>query len=74
MSRRLAHLSVLMSLAFVLTLCVGASALAQGGLALSGNFYRQEFNLPQGAVLSSPDIYVVVFNNSNAPLPFECKP
>ena len=67
MARRLAHLSVLISLVFLLTLCVGASALAQGGLALSGNFYRQEFNLPQGASLSSPDIYVVVFNNSNGP-------
>ena len=36
-----------------------------GGLALSGTFYRQDFKMPQGSSLSSPDIYVVIFNNSN---------
>jgi hypothetical protein len=35
-----------------------------GGLAMSGSFYRQEFEIPQGTSLSAPDVYVVVFNNS----------
>jgi hypothetical protein len=34
-----------------------------GGLAMSGSFYRQEFEIPQGTSLSAPDVYVVVFNN-----------
>ena len=37
---------------------------AQGGFALSGSFYAQDFELPQGSSLSAPDVYVVVFNNS----------
>lgn len=39
---------------------------AQGGIAISGNFYRQEFRLPQGTTLKSPDVYIVVFNNSDS--------
>lgn len=41
---------------------------AQGGLALSGSFYRQEFKLPQGTSLETPDVYVVVFNNTGSDL------
>lgn len=36
-----------------------------GGLAISGSFYRQEFEIPQGTSLSTPDIYVVVLNNGS---------
>jgi type 1 fimbria pilin len=36
-----------------------------GGLAMSGSFYRQEFEIPQGTSLSTPDVYVIVFNNSD---------
>ena len=36
-----------------------------GGLAMSGSFYRQQFELPQGVNISSPDIYVVIFNNAD---------
>jgi type 1 fimbria pilin len=36
-----------------------------GGLAMSGSFYRQDFKIPQGTSLSTPDVYVVVFNNGN---------
>ena len=36
-----------------------------GGLAMSGSFYRQELEMPLGTSLNTPDIYVVVFNNSN---------
>jgi hypothetical protein len=40
-----------------------ASAVAQGGLALSGSFHGQNFVIPQGASASGPSIDVVVFNN-----------
>jgi type 1 fimbria pilin len=36
-----------------------------GGLAMSGSFYRQNFEIPVGTTLNTPDIYVVVFNNSS---------
>ncbi len=36
-----------------------------GGLALSGNFSRQDFETPQGTTLNTPDVYVTVFNNSD---------
>jgi type 1 fimbria pilin len=36
-----------------------------GGFAMSGSFYRQDFEIPVGTTLSTPDIYVVVFNNSD---------
>ncbi len=36
-----------------------------GGLAMSGSFYRQEFEIPLGTNLSAPDVYVIVFNNGN---------
>ena len=36
-----------------------------GGLAMSGSFYRQQFELPQGVNISSPDISVVIFNNAD---------
>ncbi len=38
---------------------------AQGGFAMSGSFYSQKLELPQGTSLRTPDIYVVVFNNSD---------
>ncbi|OGN95341.1 MAG: hypothetical protein A2Y89_02270 [Chloroflexi bacterium RBG_13_51_18] len=37
---------------------------AQGGFAMSGSFYAQKLELPQGTILRTPDIYVVIFNNS----------
>jgi hypothetical protein len=42
-----------------------APALAQGGFALSGSFYTQAFEMPQGSRLSAPDVYVVVFNHTD---------
>ena len=36
-----------------------------GGLAMSGSFYRQRLELPQGVNISSPGIYVVIFNNAD---------
>jgi len=32
---------------------------------MSGSFYRQQFELPQGVNISSPDISVVIFNNAD---------
>ena len=34
-----------------------------GGMAMSGSFYRQAFEIPQGTSINTPDVYVVVFNN-----------
>ncbi len=60
--RWLAPITVIIGLA---NLIVVSPAWAEGGLALSGNFYRQNFEIPQGASASGPDIYVVVFNQSD---------
>ncbi|MBN1191822.1 MAG: hypothetical protein JXA46_18870 [Dehalococcoidales bacterium] len=38
--------------------------LSDGGIAMSGSFYQQNFRIPQGSSISGPDVYVVVFNNS----------
>jgi hypothetical protein len=35
------------------------------GLAISGNFYRQHFQLLPGETLRTPDIYLVVFNHED---------
>lgn len=50
----------------ILSLVVAPAVSAQGGLALSGSFYRQDFKVPQGTSIESPDVYVVVFNNSSS--------
>lgn len=42
-----------------------APALADGGIAMSGSFYQQAFEIPQGSSISGPDVYVVVFNNGS---------
>ncbi len=47
------------------TVIYAAPVQAQGGFAMSGSFYSQKLELPQGAKIHTPDIYVVVFNNSN---------
>jgi hypothetical protein len=36
---------------------------AEGGIAISGSFYRQHFQLTPGESISNPDINIVVFNN-----------
>lgn len=64
-ARQIAPLIVLLLL---VSLFVAIPAQAQGGLALSGSFYRQNFEIPQGSSVSGPDIYVVVFNNTAAEL------
>ncbi len=58
---RLLALAILIvtSLGFAFTIPVKA----QGGIAMSGNFYAQHFELIPGQSVSTPDIYIVVFNN-----------
>jgi hypothetical protein len=53
-----------LSLLLMASLFLAPPAFA-GGLALSGNFSRQDFETPQGTTLNTPDVYVTVFNNSN---------
>lgn len=53
---------------FLAVLCLPLPVNAQGGIAVSGSFYRQDFVLPQGASISGPSIDVVVFNNGSEPL------
>ena len=53
----------LAALALLSAALFAPTALAEGGFAISGNFYRQVLELPQGASFSSPDVSVVVFNN-----------
>ncbi|MCJ7654376.1 MAG: hypothetical protein MUO97_03585 [Dehalococcoidia bacterium] len=54
----------LLSLLIMASLLMAPPAFA-GGLAMSGSFYRQEFEIPQGTTLNTPDVYVVVFNNGD---------
>jgi hypothetical protein len=44
---------------------LAARPVKAGGLAMSGSFYRQDFEIPQGINFSTPDVYVVVFNNGS---------
>lgn len=47
-------------------LALAPSAHAQGGgLAMSGSFYRQSFEIPQGSSVNAPSIYVIVFNQGS---------
>jgi hypothetical protein len=54
----------LLSLLLMASLFPAPPAFA-GGLAMSGSFYRQEFEIPQGTSLNTPDVYVTVFNNGD---------
>lgn len=40
-------------------------AQAGGGIAMSGTFYSQDFEIPQGVEVSNESIYVVLFNESD---------
>jgi hypothetical protein len=60
--------AVLIPLVLLASLFIPALAEAQGGIAISGSFYRQPLEIPQGCSVSGPSIYVVVFNNGNEEL------
>ncbi len=62
------RIAPLIAFLFIASLFLAPPAQAQGGFALSGSFYRQNFEIPQGSSVSGPDIYVVVFNNTAAEL------
>ena len=59
------RLAPLIPLLLLVSLFMAAPAQAEGGMALSGSFYRQAFEIPQGSSVSAPGIYVVVFNNGD---------
>ena len=59
---RAAPLSLVLLLAALL---LPSPVQAQGGLAISGSFYRQTLEIPQGSSVGGPSIYVVVFNNAS---------
>lgn len=52
--------------ALVAAMALAPAAHAQGGgLAMSGSFYRQSFEIPQGSSVNAPSIYVIVFNQGS---------
>ncbi|MDO8717045.1 MAG: hypothetical protein Q7J73_09635 [Dehalococcoidales bacterium] len=59
--------SFVVAFVLIVSLVNAAPVLADGGIAMSGSFYQQAFEIPQGSSVSGPDIYVVVFNNSSDP-------
>ena len=62
------QLAALIPIVMVLGLLLPAPVHAEGGIAISGNFYCQHFRLFPGESLNSPDIYVMAFNNSDIPM------
>ncbi len=58
----------LLAILLVISMFYAIPVKAQGGFALSGSFYRQSFEIPQGSSVSGPSIYVVVFNHSDEEL------
>lgn len=63
--RRIVYLLPLIALFILMHPPLAGPVEAQGGVALSGGFYRQNFEIPQGESVSAPSINVVVFNNSD---------
>ena len=59
--------SVAIFIILALILFMPAPVLAQG-MGLSGNFYRQHFELCPGETLPAGDAYVVVSNPGDSPL------
>ena len=55
----------LIPLLLLVCLFVASPAQAAGGLAMSGSFYNQDFEIPQGSSVSAPSVYVVVFNQGD---------
>ncbi|MDO8473613.1 MAG: hypothetical protein Q7T05_07345 [Dehalococcoidia bacterium] len=54
------------ALALILaSLLAPSQAGAQGGIGMSGSFYQQAFQIPQGSSIGGPSIDVVVFNTGS---------
>jgi len=66
-SRRIVF-SLLTALFLLTFFLVAAPVEADGGIAMSGSFYQQAFEIPQGSSVGGPDVNVVVFNNSGEQL------
>ena len=64
MRRLIRYLPIALILATLLGLHSPLLVKAQG-VAISGTFYRQNFRLVPGETVSTPDIYVVVFNHDD---------
>ena len=65
LKREAIRLAPLIPLLLLISMFMAAPAQAQGGLAISGSFYRQAFEIPQGSSVSAPSVYVVVFNQGD---------
>ncbi|MBC7259675.1 MAG: hypothetical protein H5T65_10545 [Chloroflexi bacterium] len=70
MGNRLRHANRRKQVAAALLILIAGMLLApaagaQGGLAMSGSFYRQSFEIPQGSSVNAPSIYVIVFNQGS---------
>lgn len=63
---RVRYLTLLLVLFPLLIIFFPSAPVYAQGIALSGSFYRQEFELPQGSKLSAPGVYVVAFNNGTS--------
>ncbi|HJX12921.1 MAG TPA: hypothetical protein VJ377_05270 [Dehalococcoidales bacterium] len=62
LTKKVILITGLMALA---ALSLAAPARAAGGFAMSGSFYAQKFEMTQGSSLRAPNVYVVVFNNTD---------
>lgn len=62
---------LLFLLILVAAVLPGTMANAQSGIAMVGTFYAQVFEIPPGAEVSAPSIYVVVFNHGEDESRFE---
>jgi len=67
-TRRTEFCALLFLLVLLFSMAAPFAAYAGGGLAMSGSFYRQEFEIPQGTSIQSPSVFVVVFNNGTEEL------
>jgi len=57
-----------MTLGVLVLLCgllLPVAAQAEGGIAISGSFSQQDFRIPPGSSVHSPNVDVVVFNNGS---------
>jgi hypothetical protein len=52
-------------------ICVCPVNADEGGIAMSGSFSSQTFEIPQGSSLSAPSVDIVVFNNRNEATSFQ---
>lgn len=64
----------LLSLTVALLSLLPLSPVQAGGIGISGTFSGQHFQLVPGESLSTPDIYVVVFNNSDSEMRVKLAP